>query len=134
MKSTKHPKKNENYNEIFEKPFNFNLQTVSTARRHCRSSLSQPEVVDCGWEVAERVKKTISVPKAIKKEELPMKLLDDPKIPTADKNLEDHTTPTSLSTPLLGYRAVYTSLCIFSFHLASLNYIYEKKLLFGRKI
>lgn len=29
-KSTKHLKKNENYNEILEKPFIFNLQTVST--------------------------------------------------------------------------------------------------------
>jgi hypothetical protein len=26
--STKHPKKNENYNEILEKPFKFNLQNV----------------------------------------------------------------------------------------------------------
>jgi hypothetical protein len=38
--STKQLKKNENYNEILEKPFIFNLQTVSTARRRCRSSLS----------------------------------------------------------------------------------------------
>ena len=30
--STKHLKKNENYDEILEKPFIFNLQTVSTAR------------------------------------------------------------------------------------------------------
>jgi hypothetical protein len=44
--STKHPKKNENYNEILEKPFIFNLQTMSTARRRCRSSLSRPDVVD----------------------------------------------------------------------------------------
>jgi hypothetical protein len=44
--NTKHPKKNKNYNKIFEKPFIFNLQTVSTAR--CRSSLSRPDVVDCG--------------------------------------------------------------------------------------
>jgi hypothetical protein len=42
--STKHLKKNENYNDIFEKPFIFNLQTVSTARRRCRSSLSRPDV------------------------------------------------------------------------------------------
>jgi hypothetical protein len=32
--NTKHLKKNENYNEILEKPFIFNLQTVSTVRRH----------------------------------------------------------------------------------------------------
>jgi hypothetical protein len=59
---------------------------VSTARRRCRSSLSQPDVVGCGWEVAERVKKTTSVSKTKKKEELPMKLLDDLKIPTAIRN------------------------------------------------
>jgi hypothetical protein len=56
---------------------------VSTAPRRYRSSLSRPNVVGCGWEVAERVKKTTSVPKTKKKEELPMKLLDDPKIPIA---------------------------------------------------
>jgi hypothetical protein len=84
--STKHPKKNENYNEILEKPLIFNLRTVSTARRRCRSSLSRPDVVGCGREVAERVKKTTSVPKTKKKEELPMKLLDDSKIPTATRN------------------------------------------------
>jgi hypothetical protein len=81
--STKHLKKNENYNEILEKPFIFNLQTVSMARHHCRSSLSRPDVVGCGRDVAERVKKTTSVPKTKKKEELPMKLPDDLKIPTA---------------------------------------------------
>jgi hypothetical protein len=64
---------------------------VSTARHRCRSSLSRPDVVGCGQEVAERVKKTTSVPETKKKEELSMKLLDDPKI------LEDQTTPTSLS-------------------------------------
>jgi hypothetical protein len=84
--STKYLKKNENYNEILEKPLIFNLQTVSTARHRCRSSLSRPDIVGCGWEVAERVKKTTSVPKTKKKEELPMKLLDDPKIPTARRN------------------------------------------------
>jgi hypothetical protein len=83
--STKHLKKNENYNEILEKPFIFNLQTVSTARRRCRSSLSRTDVDGCGREVAERVKKTTSVPE-MKKEELPIKLLDDPKIPTARRN------------------------------------------------
>jgi hypothetical protein len=55
--STKHSKKNEYYNEIFEKPFIFNLQTVLTARRRCHSFLSQSDVVGCGREVAERVKK-----------------------------------------------------------------------------
>jgi hypothetical protein len=55
------------------------------ARHRCRSSLSRPDVVGCGQEVAERVKKTTSVPKT-KKEELSMKLLDDPKIPTARRN------------------------------------------------
>jgi hypothetical protein len=84
--STKHSKKNKNYNEILEKPFIFNLQTVSTARHRCRSSLCRPNVVGCRWEVAERVKKTTSVPETKKKEELPMKLLDDPKIPTARQN------------------------------------------------
>jgi hypothetical protein len=84
--STKHSKKNRNYNEILAKPFIFNLQIVSTARRHCRSSLSRPDVVGCGREVAERVKKTTSVPKTKKNEELPMKLLDDPKILTTKRN------------------------------------------------
>jgi hypothetical protein len=84
--NTKHLKKNKNYNEILEKPLIFNLQTVSTARRRCRSSLSRSDVVGCGREVAERIKKTTSVPKTKKKEELPMKLLDDPKIPIARRN------------------------------------------------
>jgi hypothetical protein len=56
--STKHLKKNENYNEILEKPFIFNLLTMSTVRRRCRSFLSRPGVVDCRQEVTERVKKT----------------------------------------------------------------------------
>jgi hypothetical protein len=55
--STKHFKKNENYNEILKKPFILNLQTVLTARHRCCSSLSRPDVVGCKWEVAERVKK-----------------------------------------------------------------------------
>jgi hypothetical protein len=59
---------------------------VSTAHRHCRSSLSRSNVVGCGREVAERVKKTASVLKTKKKEELTMKLLDDPKIPRARRN------------------------------------------------
>jgi hypothetical protein len=82
----KHLKKNKNYNEILEKPFIFNLQTVSTARRHCRSSLSRPDVFGCRREVVERVNKTTSVLKMEKKEELSMKLLDDPKILTARQN------------------------------------------------
>jgi hypothetical protein len=53
--NTKHPKKNENYNEILEKLFIFNLQTMSTARRRCRSSLSRHDVVGCGREVAEQI-------------------------------------------------------------------------------
>jgi hypothetical protein len=80
--STKNPKKNENYNEILEKPFMFNLQTVLIVRRRCHSSLSWTDVVGCGRKVAERVKKTTSVLETKKKEELLMKLLDDPKIPT----------------------------------------------------
>jgi hypothetical protein len=83
MDSTKHPKKNENYNEILEKPFISNLQTVSMACRHCRSSLSSPDIVGCEQEVAERVKKTTSAPETKKKGELPIKLLDDSKIPIA---------------------------------------------------
>jgi hypothetical protein len=84
--SAKHVKKNENYNEILEKSFIFNLQIVSMARRRCRFSLSRPDVVGCRRKVAERVKKTTFVPETKKKEELPMKLLDDPKIPTARQN------------------------------------------------
>jgi hypothetical protein len=56
------------------------------ARRRCRSSLSWPDLVGCGREVVERVKKTTSVSETKKKEELPMKLLDNPKIPTAKQN------------------------------------------------
>jgi hypothetical protein len=74
------------YNEIIEKPFIINLQNVRTVHRHCRSSQSRPDVIGCGREVAERVKKTTSVLKMKKKKELPMKLLDDPKIPTARRN------------------------------------------------
>jgi hypothetical protein len=84
--STKHLKKSKNYDEILEKPLIFNLQTVSTVRRRCRSSLSWPDIVGCGREVAKRVKKTTSVPKTKKKKELPMKLPDDPKILTTRRN------------------------------------------------
>jgi hypothetical protein len=59
----KHFKKNENYNEILEKPFIVDLQNVSTARRRRCSSLNRLDVIGCGQEVAERVKKTTSVPK-----------------------------------------------------------------------
>jgi uncharacterized protein YerC len=55
--STKQLKKNENYNEIFEKSLIFNLQTVSTVRRCIRYSLSQSDIVGYGWEFAEQVKK-----------------------------------------------------------------------------
>jgi hypothetical protein len=72
MNSLKHPKKNEIYSEILEKPFIFNLHTVSTTRRRCRSS----DVVGCEREAIERFKKV----------ELSMKLLDDPKIPIARRN------------------------------------------------
>jgi hypothetical protein len=84
--NTKHPKKNENYNEILEKPFIFNLQTMSMGRHRCHSSRSRPDVVGYGREVIERVKKTTSIPKTKKSEELPMRLLDNPKIPTARRN------------------------------------------------
>jgi hypothetical protein len=80
--SIKHSKKNKNYNEIFEKSFIFNIQIVSMARHRCCSSLSRPNVVGCEREVAKRVKKTTFVLEMKKKEELPMKLLDNPKIPT----------------------------------------------------
>jgi hypothetical protein len=56
---------------------------VSTAHLRCRSSLSRLDVVGCGQEVTEQVKKTTSVPKTKKKDGLPLKLLDDLKIPTA---------------------------------------------------
>ena len=49
-------------------PFVLNLGTVSTARRRCRSSYSQPDVVRYGREVAERVKKNTYVPEPKKKE------------------------------------------------------------------
>jgi hypothetical protein len=66
-------------------PFIFNLQTVSIARRRCRSFQSQHDVVGCGREVAERAEKATSVPATKKKDEPPMKLLDNPKIPIARK-------------------------------------------------
>jgi hypothetical protein len=82
MNSLKHPKKNEIYSKIFEKPFIFNLHMVSASRRRCRSS----DVVGCGREAIERFKKTTSVPETKKKVELSIKLLDDPKIPIARRN------------------------------------------------
>jgi hypothetical protein len=59
---------------------------VLTACRRCRFSLSRSDVVGCGWKVVERIKKTTFVLETKKKEELPMKLIDDPKIPTARRN------------------------------------------------
>ena len=94
--SIKHRKKNKNYNEILEMPFVFNLQTVSTARRRRCSSQSRHDVVGCGREVVEQVRKTTSVPEPKKKDEPPIKLHDDP----PKKNLENHTTPTNFSTSL----------------------------------
>jgi hypothetical protein len=85
--STNQPKKNKNYSKVLEKPFIFNLRTVSMAHRRCRSSLRRPDVIGSGQEVTERVKKTIFVPET-KKKELPMKLLDDPKIPTPKRNTQ----------------------------------------------
>jgi hypothetical protein len=45
--STKHLNKNKNYNKILEMPFIFNLQTMSTMRLHCRSSLSRLDIFGC---------------------------------------------------------------------------------------
>jgi hypothetical protein len=84
--SITHSKKNKNYNKILEKPFIFNLLTVSMVRRRFHSFPSQFDVVGCGQKVAEWVKKTTSVPETKKKEELPMKLLDDVKICTTRRN------------------------------------------------
>jgi hypothetical protein len=78
MNSTKHLKK--------KKITTRSLRSPSSSTSRLRSSLSRPDVVGCGQEVAERVKKTTSVPETKKKEELSMKLLDDPKIPTARQN------------------------------------------------
>jgi hypothetical protein len=83
MKSTKHLNKNKIYNKILEMSFIINLQTISTAHRRCRSSQSQPDVVGCGQKVAKRAQKATSVLETKKKDEPPMKLLDDLKIPTA---------------------------------------------------
>jgi hypothetical protein len=47
--------------------------------------MGQPDVVGCRREVAEQVKKTTSIPET-KKEELPMKLLNNPEIPIARRN------------------------------------------------
>ena len=66
--------------------FVFNLQNMSTARRRCRSYQSRPDVVGCGREVAEQVKKTTSVPEPKKKDEPPMKLHGNPKNATAKKD------------------------------------------------
>jgi ppGpp synthetase/RelA/SpoT-type nucleotidyltranferase len=65
--SIKYLNKKENYNEILEMSFVFNLQTMSIAFRRCRSSLSQPDIVGCRREVTGRVKKTTSVLETRKK-------------------------------------------------------------------
>jgi hypothetical protein len=49
-------------------PIIFNLQTMSTARRRCRSCLRRHDIVGCGREVAKWVKKTTSALKTKKKE------------------------------------------------------------------
>jgi hypothetical protein len=67
-------------------PFIFNLQTVSMARRRYRSIQSRHAVIGCGREVAEWAEKATSIQEMKKKDELPMKLLDDPKIPTTRRN------------------------------------------------
>jgi hypothetical protein len=82
----KYLNKNENYIEILEMPFSFNLQTVSTAHRRCRTSHSRHGVVSCRREVDERTHKATSAPKTKKKVEPLMKFLDDPKIPIARRS------------------------------------------------
>ena len=80
-------------------PFIFNLQTVSTARRRWRSSVSRPDVVGCGREVAEWVNKTTSVLET-KKDKLPMKLLNDQKHRTPNlAALYEQREHTNLHTP-----------------------------------
>jgi hypothetical protein len=66
--STKQPKKK----RILQR--DLNLQTMSTARRRCRSSLSRPGVVGCGQEVDKRVEKITPVSEMEKSDELSMKL------------------------------------------------------------
>jgi hypothetical protein len=53
------------------------------ARRRCRSSPSRHDVVGCGREVDERIKKNTFGSETKKKEELSMKLLDHLKISTS---------------------------------------------------
>jgi hypothetical protein len=65
--SIKHLNKNKNSKEILMASV-YNLSTVSTTRCCCRSSLSRPDVVGCGREVAERVKKTTFVMETKSKE------------------------------------------------------------------
>jgi hypothetical protein len=84
--STKYLNKNKNYIETLEMPFIVNLQTVSTARRRYRSSESRPDVVGCELEVAEQAQKATSVLETKKKDESPMKLLDDMKISTTKRS------------------------------------------------
>jgi hypothetical protein len=46
----------------------------------------------------EWAQKATSIPKTKKKDEPPMKLLNDPKIPQPEEVLKNHTTPTNFST------------------------------------
>jgi hypothetical protein len=59
---------------------------VLTARHRCHTSSGRSDVVGCGQKVAERVKKSTSIPEMNKKDELPMKLLNDPKILTTSRS------------------------------------------------
>jgi hypothetical protein len=67
-------------------PFIFNLQTVSTVRRRYRSIQSRHDIVGCGREVAEWAEKATSIQETKKKDEPPMKLLDDLKIATTRRS------------------------------------------------
>jgi hypothetical protein len=86
--STKYLNRNENYIKTLEVPFIFNLQTMSTARHHCRSFERRPNVVGCEWEIAKRAHTAISVSEMKKKDE-PLEEVHD-----------DHNIPTSFSTLL----------------------------------
>jgi hypothetical protein len=68
LNSTNNLNKRKSYNEILEMFYIFNLQTMLTSCRRCRSSVSWSNIVGCGWEVADRVNKTASVPEMRKKE------------------------------------------------------------------
>jgi hypothetical protein len=66
--NTKHPTKTKISIKILEMDIVFTLQAMSTASRHCRSSLSRPTIVGYGQKAAEQVKKTTSVSETKKKE------------------------------------------------------------------